>query len=128
MLLPQNLHKLIQHAAEDFPQLGGFLRLLHPSRIRLPVHPLRQRRFQMKLLHKPVQGFHIGPGRCPGLQALRQTAQRAAHPAAQFVHLIQPVLPQLIPRRTVAVRVFRPVHVPQPHLAMDLPFQDIVFQ
>ena len=92
------------------------------------MHPLRQGRFQFQLLHETVQGLYIVPGRLPGLQARRQTLQRFPHPAAQFVHSCQNGLPPLVPRRTVAVRVFRPVLVPEPRLAVDVPFQNIVFQ
>ena len=42
LFVPQYLHELIQHAAENFPQLSGLLRLLHPACLGLPVHPLRQ--------------------------------------------------------------------------------------
>lgn len=37
-------------------------------------------------------------------------------------------LPPLVPRRAIAIRVLRPVDIPQPHLPVDLPLQHIVFQ
>ena len=127
-LLPQDLHKLVQHAAEDLPKLGRLLRLLHPAALRLAVHLLRQGRFQIQSLHEVIECFHIVPGGPALLYSRRQTAQGAAHPAAQLVHLLQPCLPQIVPGSTVAVRIFRPVRLLQPCLAPDLPFQDVVFQ
>ena len=92
------------------------------------MHPLRQGRFQFQLLHETVQGLYIVPGRLPGLQARRQTLQRFPHPAAQLIYLRQHGLPPVVPRRAVAVRVFRPVLVTKPRLAVNIPFQNIVFQ
>ena len=55
-------------------------------------------------------------------------SQRGGDPAAQGVDRIQPLLTGLGPGRAVAIGIFRPGHVPQPHGAVDLPLEHVVFQ
>ena len=127
-LLSQDFHKLVQHAAENVPQLGGFLRLLEAARLGLGLHLGFQGVLEMELLHEGVEGLHLGFGGLAGFQPLRQAGEGGLHPAAQGVDLGELFLPGGGPGGSVAVRVFRPVYVPQPHAAVDLPLEDVVLQ
>ena len=53
-LLTQQLHKLIQHATEDLPQLGCFLRFLKAAGSHLVIHLTLEGLLQADLLHKAV--------------------------------------------------------------------------
>ena len=127
-LVPHDLHKLVQHAAEDLPQLGGLLRLLEAARFGLDIHLAFQSVLKAQLLHEIVEGVHLGGSGLSGLQPLRQAGQGGLDPAAQGVDPGQPRRPGGSPGGPVAVGIFHPVHVPQPHAAVDLPLEDVVFQ
>ena len=83
---------------------------------------------QPQLLQKAVKGIDFLPRRLSGFQTVPKPLQGLPHPAAQIVDRIQPGLAPLVPGGAVAVGVVGPVHVPQPHPAVDLPLEDIVFQ
>ena len=60
-LVPQDLHELVQDAAEDLPQLGGLLRLLEAARVRLGPHLGLQGVLEVQLLEKAVKDIHFSP-------------------------------------------------------------------
>ena len=127
-LVPQDLHELVQNGAEDLPQLGSLLRLLEPACLCLGAHLFLQGALEVETLQKVVKCIYFLTDSFSGFQAFIQSCQGLPHPAAQAVHLLQPGLPPVVPGGAVAVGVVGPVHVPQPHLPVDLPGEDIVFQ
>ena len=94
--VPQQLHELIQHTAEDAPQLPVLLRQLHLpvviQRRRLPFQCLRDAR----RLGKPVKHFRFIPHRFTGFQSLAEIIKQPAYPAAHGVDLRQPLPPHLV--------------------------------
>ena len=54
-LVAQDLHKLVQHTAEDIPKLGGLLRRLQPPRLRLGLHLCLQGGAEAQTLQKRVK-------------------------------------------------------------------------
>ena len=124
----QNLHKLIQHVAEDLPQLGVFLRQLHLSRLQQRVRLIPQGVRHTGGRREIVQRPGLIPGGRQCLQALRQRQQRHTHLFPDAVHLRQPGRTFLGQLHAVAVGVGRPRHIPQPHSAANVPPDHIVFQ
>ena len=127
-LIAQNLHELVQHAAENLPELGRLLRVLEPSGLRLGPQLGFQGVLQVQFLHKTVKGIRFLTRCFSQFQALGQSIQRSPHPAAQLVDPGQLFRPLLRQWNAVAVGILRPIHVPQPHLAVDIPLEHIVFQ
>ena len=126
--VPQDLHKLIQHVAEDLPQLGVLLRQLHLSRLQQRVRLIPQGVRHTGGRREIVQRPGLVPGGRQGFQALRQRQQRHTHLFPDAVHLRQPGRTLLGQLHAVAVGVGRPRHIPQPHSAANVPPDHIVFQ
>ncbi|CDC67992.1 unknown [Oscillibacter sp. CAG:155] len=127
-LVPKDLHELIQHAAEDLPQLSRLLRILEPASRRLLLHLFFQRGLKPQRLQKRVKAVYFLPSCFPSFQIFRKCQQRQSDPAAEGIDLRQLFLPCLVPGCAVAVRILRPVRIPQPHGAVDFPFEHVVFQ
>ncbi len=127
-LVPQNFHKLVQHAAEDLPELGGLLRLLKAARLGLGSHLAFQGVLKVQFLQKAVERPYLGSGGLAGFQPLRQTGEGGLDPVAQRVYLGQILLPGGGPGGPVAVGILHPIHIPKPHTAVDLPLEDVVFK
>ena len=82
----------------------------------------------MDFLHKPVQCFHFTT-RCIGsFHPFSELQQRLSHSFPQFIDQCQPALLNFAPRRAIALRIFRPSGISQPHLTMDLPLENVIFQ
>ena len=127
-LVPQDLHELVQDGAEDLPQLGGLLRVLEAPCLRLGPHLFLQRVLEIQMLQETIKGIYFLPSCNAGFQPLIQLRKRCAYPAAQLVHPVQAGLAALIPRCAITVRIVGPVHIPEPHLPVDLPGENVVFQ
>ena len=127
-LVPQDLHELVQDGAEDLPQLGGLLRVLEAPRLRLEAHLFLQRVLEIQTLQETVKSIYFLPGCNVCFQPLIQLRKGRAHPAAQIVHPVQTGLAAVVPRCAVTVRIVGPVHIPEPHLPVDLPGENVVFQ
>ena len=126
--VPQDLHKLIQHVAEDLPQLGVLLRQLYLPRLQQGVRLIPQGVRHTGGRREIVQRPGLIPGGRQCLQALRQRQQRHTHLFPDAVHLRQPGRTFLGQLHAVAVGVGRPRHIPQPHSAANVPPDHIVFQ
>ena len=124
----QNFHELIQHAAEDLPQLGVFLRQLYLSRRQQCVGLVPQRLRHTGSRREFVQRPGLVTGGGPLLQAGSQRQQRQTHLFPDAVDLLQTGGPLLRHVPAVAVGVQRPRHVTQPHIAPNFPADHVVLQ
>ena len=80
------------------------------------------------MLQETIKGIYFLPSCNAAFQPFIQLRKRCAYPAAQLVHPVQAGLAALIPRCAITVRIVGPVHIPEPHLPVDLPGENVVFQ
>ncbi|MPN27875.1 hypothetical protein SDC9_175309 [bioreactor metagenome] len=58
-LVPQNFHELVQHVAEDSPQLARLLRRLQFTLFAKSLHLAFQRGLKVQCLHKTVKRSYL---------------------------------------------------------------------
>ena len=127
--IPQDFRKLVQHPAEDRPQLDIFLRQLGPVLLQELFRRVLQGLRHTGLLQKPIQALRLLPGRPGGAHPPVQRLQQQAHPPPDAVHPLQPGGAALRRLPAVSVGACRPVPLPQPHgTAPDVPQDDVIFQ
>ena len=124
----QQLHELIQHIAEDAPQLGVFLRRLYLPLLPQLLFPLLQHLRRTGAFRKSVKHFRLTHGGFACFQPLTQGQEQLPRLAAHLIDLRQLLTALVGHLAAVALRVGCPVLVPQPHAAPDLPPDHIVFQ
>ena len=77
--IAQPLHELIQHLAEDVPQLGVLLRRLHIAALLQRLRPLLQYLRRTRQLRKRVKHFRLTPCSFMLLQAVAQLQKQRPH-------------------------------------------------
>ena len=123
----QDLHELIQHAAEDRPQLRGLLRALGVAGLKQALRLLLQSFRQLHILQIPIERRDLLPRRIVA-QPLIEPCERRADARAQGVDRGEPRLGHFVPRDAVTVGVRRPCNVPHPHLPADIPGEGVVLE
>ena len=124
----QNLHKLVQHAAQDLPQLAVFLRQLCLSAGKQFLHHSFQRLRHAAVLGKMIKGLGLFPGTLPFPHLAVQETQRLCHRTPYLIDTCQLFPGPVVFLQSVAAGMGRPVLLLQPHLAPDLPAHHVVFQ
>ena len=126
--IAQNLHELIQHIAEDRPELLILLRKLHLPVGKQRLRLLLQRPGYAGFFGKCVKRFRFLLRRRQGFHPVMQRQKRGPDLNADAVDLLQSCPLFLGPVLSVAVGMGRPVPVTQPHITADIPADHIVFQ
>ena len=126
--LPQCIGKLIHHVAQKLPELTVLPRLLQLAQFLQRGGAPLQLTSQIDLLQKGPQHPQFSGGTGILLHPLMQAGQRFADPAADGIDPLQ--LSALLLRKALlpTIGVGSPVLPAQPHAAVDIPPDHVVFQ
>ena len=81
-----------------------------------------------ELFHERVKRFHFSGGGFFRAETPCKFRQGKAYPFAQCINGFQTFPLFICPVFPVTVRVFRPWNVTYPHFAVNVPFQNVIFQ